>query len=263
MALANVCEARLTVCHVLDPRAYEMEEARRKAEEGLARLVAEYIPPWIAENLVWEGLVIEGDPTVNIVQEAAERGCDLMVIESRRRPHAAAIFGSTAEAICRETPCPVLVIHANEHDWEGVAAGEIGLKRILAAQDFSPAGDAASAYAAALAQEYQTEFHLLHVAPESYPETPGDRQFVEEQLERTVSAETRLWCTIKPAIRTGKPADQILAYAKEQESDLICVGKHSAGGGLSELFGANTDRILRQAECPVLVAPAAMSAGRG
>ena len=35
---------------------------------------------------------------------------------------------------------------------------------------------------------------------------------------------------------------------------MICMGVRGAGFGLRTLFGSNTDRVLRQAPCPVLIA---------
>ena len=46
----------------------------------------------------------------------------------------------------------------------------------------------------------------------------------------------------------------MLAYAEEQKVDLICMGVRGAGFGLRSLFGSNTDRVLRQAPCPVFIA---------
>jgi nucleotide-binding universal stress UspA family protein len=39
----------------------------------------------------------------------------------------------------------------------------------------------------------------------------------------------------------------------EQDIDLICIGAHGQEFTLGTLFGTNTDRVLRQAPCPVLV----------
>jgi nucleotide-binding universal stress UspA family protein len=46
----------------------------------------------------------------------------------------------------------------------------------------------------------------------------------------------------------------VLAYAEEQKIDLICVGASGTGFGMRALFGSNSDRVLRQAPCPVLIA---------
>jgi nucleotide-binding universal stress UspA family protein len=54
--------------------------------------------------------------------------------------------------------------------------------------------------------------------------------------------------------KEGKHYREVLAYAEEQEIDLICMGVRGAGFDLRALFGSNTDRVLRQAPCPVLIA---------
>jgi hypothetical protein len=55
-------------------------------------------------------------------------------------------------------------------------------------------------------------------------------------------------------VRWGKPYQEVLAYAREQEIDLICLGAKGKNFSMGALFGSNTDRVLRQAPCPVLVA---------
>lgn len=69
-----------------------------------------------------------------------------------------------------------------------------------------------------------------------------------------VPDETKLWCQLKPEIRSGKPSREILAYTDEHNIDLICMGVCGAGFGRQSLFGSNVDRVLRQASCPVLIA---------
>ena len=90
-------------------------------------------------DLNWEGLVAKNVPDVGkaIVQEAAKHKIDLIVMRSRRRPHAAVLLGSTAETVSRTAPCPVLVTHPGEREWVGLSTGEIDLQRILVAHDFS------------------------------------------------------------------------------------------------------------------------------
>ena len=80
-------------------------------------------------DLNWEGLVAKNVPDVGkaIVQEAAKHKIDLIVMRSRRRPHAAVLLGSTAETVSRTAPCPVLVTHPGEREWVGLSTGEIDL----------------------------------------------------------------------------------------------------------------------------------------
>lgn len=89
-------------------------------------------------GLDWKSLVVNCDDTgAAIVREAAKCGADLIVMRSRRRPHRAALLGSTAESVSRTAPCPVLVMHTDERDWVTGVDTKIELKRVLVAYDFS------------------------------------------------------------------------------------------------------------------------------
>ncbi|MDX2032091.1 MAG: universal stress protein [Blastocatellia bacterium] len=209
-----------------------------------------------------ELLIREGDPDDEIPQLASEQRVDLIVMNSRRRPKTAALLGSTAEAVCRTAPCPVMVIHPNEREFVGATTGEIDLKRILVAHDFSNDSELAVRYAASLAQENQAEMHMLHVIPHltavamsaAAPLIEEEFQRASRLLQQAIPTETHLWCEVKHAVRQGQPYREILNYADEQEIDLICLGVHGAGFAMRALFGSNADRVLRQAPCPVLIA---------
>ncbi len=232
-------------------------------EEGLAN----HLGLSDFSRLDWEGLIVENGRDVGeeIVREAAERRVDLIVMRSRRRPREAALLGSTAERVCRTAPCPVLVTHPQEQEWVGMTTGEIDLRRVLVAYDFSNDSELALRCGTSLAQEFQTELHLLHVlAP---PEGDGpevawgagcaDNAYhaAARRLQQAVPSEVHLWCKrIVNAARWGKPYQEILSYAREQEIDLICMGASGTNFGMGALFGSNVDRVLRQAPCPVLVA---------
>ncbi len=262
IALARAYEAHLLACHCLDPVRFADESARAETRRQLEELIREFTPHAAPPSFRSEGLVIEGDPTLDITKEAERRRGDLIVMQSRRRPIAAAILGSNAEAICRNTPCPVLVTHTDERDWAGLSTGEIHLKRVLSAHDFSPGSETALSYAISLAQEHQAELHLIHIvlfeALGLVAAPAGDEseiQLMKRLLEEAVPAEVRLWCEVRVVVKGGQPSDEVLAYAEKQQIDLICLGKHGKGAGLTLLFGSNTDRVLRHARCPVLVAP--------
>ena len=215
-------------------------------------------------GLAWKSLVITCDDTGEaIAREAARYGVDLIVMRSRRRPHRAALLGSTAESVSRTAPCPVLVMHTDERDWVTGADTRIELKRVLVAYDFSDYSELALNYALSFAQEYQAELHLLHVLPpftlnESeiswYPlGREGTYHKAAHRLQKAIPPEAYLWCDIKHAVSEGQPYREILNYAEKNKIDLICLGAHGAGFGMRALFGSNVDRVLRQAPCPVLV----------
>lgn len=269
VALANSYDAKLYLCYCADG-AHVMNHPLSDAEiEKIRRSFANSIIQHLGHadfgKIDWEGIVIEGssDRSDAITTEAAERRVDLIVMRSRRRPHRAALLGSMAEAICRTAPCPVLVTHPHEREWVGRTTGQISLERVLVAHDFSDGSELALGYALALAQEYQTEFHLLHVLPEleDGPEimwTPANRETIYQnamrRLQGAVTGEAGLWCNIKPAVRWGKPYREILAYAEDNSIDLISIGAMGTNHGMAALFGSNVDRVLRQSPCPILIA---------
>src|ERR1041384_3880553 len=166
LTLARAYEATLLLCHCVDylpPADAEAINARVRAE--FAELIAYHLNSGDCAKMEWQSIVIEGggQTAAAITREAAERGVDLIVMRSRRRPRAAALLGSTAEAVSRTAPCPVLVTHPHEREWVGRTTGAINLRSILVAYDFSDDAELALRYGLSLAQEYQAEVHLLHV----------------------------------------------------------------------------------------------------
>lgn len=198
-----------------------------------------------------------------IMMQAQKERADLIIMRSRRRPHRAALLGSTAESVCRSAPCPVLVMHSDEHEFVNDDL-KVDPKRILVAYDFSDYAELALKYGLSIAQEHQAELHLLHVLPSRSVSDPEIAWYPAKgnsayhaaacRLQRVVPEETHLWCGVKTAVSEGSPYREILNYAEQNEIDLISVGAHGAGFGMRALFGSNVDRIVRQAPCPVLVA---------
>jgi nucleotide-binding universal stress UspA family protein len=181
------------------------------------------------------------------------------------------LLGSTAETVSELASCPVLVTHPREREWVGMGTGQIDLQRILVACDFSPDSELALNYGFSLAQEYQAEVHLLHVLGQAGQEEPelawssssesSAYKFVAQKLQQAVPKEAYLWCNIVSAVRVGKAHEEVLAYAKENEIDLICMGASGDDSTLSKVLGSNVDRVLREAPCPVFIArPSIVSA---
>jgi len=253
VAFARAYNAKLYLCYVAEnPEALEPEQVNNFFLESIAPYISVTDVPWIH----WDGIIAKGEAEEVIPKLAAEHNIDLIIMRSRRRPYGAMLLGSTAEAVCHTATCPVLVTHPQEQEWVDLA-GEIKLKQILVAYDFSEHSDLALSYGLSLAQEFQTELHLMNVAPNSLDTLSEDKELDKnkaiEHLRGRIPAEAHLWAKITPVITTGKPYHQILAYAQENNIDLICIGAHGIEDNSWALFGSNADRVLRQAKCPVLI----------
>ena len=270
VALTSAYDAKLYLLYCKEVKSDGNENGRNAAGIETVPLFTESLAPHLGLNtfcnLDWQGLVAENVDDVGkaIVDEAAKQKIDLIVMRSRRRPHAAVLLGSTAETVSRTAPCPVLVTHPGEREWVGLTTGEIDLHRVLVAHDFSPDSELASEYGISLAQEYQAELHLLHVLTKEEQEDPevawshvgleSVYKSAARQLQEAVPKEVYLWCRVVNSVRCGKAYEEVLAYAKQHEIDLICMGASGIHFMLGVLFGSNVDRVLRQAPCPVLIA---------
>lgn len=252
LALSRAHEAELILLYCTE---------RLDGKEQLFDSVSDYIDPSDSRCQ----LVVSPADHVDeeIMRQAQEKRVDLIVMRSRRRPHRAALLGSTAESVSRSAPCPVLVMHSDEQEFIDDDL-KVDPKRILVAYDFSDYSELALKYGLSIAQEHQSELHLLHVlSPRSvnepeiawYPSKGNSAYHTAAcRLQRVVPDEVHLWCGVKTAVSEGNPYREILNYAEKHEIDLISVGAHGAGFGMRALFGSNVDRVLRQAPCPVLVA---------
>lgn len=264
IALARAYNAELLLLHCDLTGAQTQSDNEDRAAEIIRSALQKHSGSADLSGLDWKSLVVTCDDAGDAISREAARYCvDLIVMRSRRRPHRAALLGSTAESVSRTAPCPVLVMHSDERDWVYGSDTKIDLKRVLVAYDFSDYAELALNYALSFAQEYQSQLHLLHVLPpftldESeiswYPlGQEGTYHQSARRLQKAVPPEAHLWCDIKHVVAEGQPYREILSYAARNDIDLICLGAHGAGFGMQTLFGSNVDRVLRQAPCPVLV----------
>lgn len=267
VALSRAYEAELLLLHCSQetPNGDE-EKVNKQINQLFTASLAPHLGLALPGNLNWVGLIRNGVDNVGeaIVREAVIQKVDLIVMRSRRRPRAAVLLGSTAETVCRNSPCPVLVTHPLEREWVGMSTGEIDLNRVLIAHDFSRDSAMAMNFGLSLAQEFQAEVHLMHVLATAGREEPelawssasggNAYTFTAHQLQQTLPKEVHLWCNFVNVVRCGKPYEEILKYAREHETDLICMGTSGSDWTVGKFFGSNVDRVLREAPCPVLVA---------
>lgn len=271
VSLASVYDANLLLCHCAGAPALLVSTAIPTNGGDYSQVrtsMAESLAPLIARTRRakprFEVIVAEGGKDVGeeIVSTARDRRVDLIVMRARRS-RVAALLGSTAEQVSRTASCPVLVIHADETaEANSRLPGEFA--RVLVSHDFSSSSELALSYALSIAQKFRAELHLLHVLPEPEEneaaiawnegsvETAYQRAM--RRLQFSVPDEIYKRCKVTQVVRWGKPYREVLAYAKEQDVGLVCMGALGRDFGLQALFGSNVDRVLRQTSCPTLVA---------
>jgi nucleotide-binding universal stress UspA family protein len=142
----------------------------------------------------------------------------------------------------------------------------IDLKRILLPTDFSKYSRAAVAYAAAFADKFGAEIHLLHVVqnvavflPDMVnvmpPVMPSFEQMtgaVRDAMRKLIAEEKLERFQVHQEIVEGTPFYEIIRLAKEKDIDLIIMGTHGHSGLTHVLLGSVSEKVVRKAPCPVL-----------
>jgi len=135
---------------------------------------------------------------------------------------------------------------------------------ILAAVAFDESGMNALHEAARCAQlRPDAELHLVHVLSEETASGAASELLAlnakllgaPEQLRRLVDmlGLDRPF-RVTAHLRAGQPSDCILQTAVDLDADLLVVGTRKRRGMEKLIFGSSTERVLRHAHCPVLVA---------
>src|SRR3954465_12526073 len=128
--------------------------------------VKELLTDPLFQGLEVEPVIVEGEPAVEIASAVRDYDIDLVtVVTHGRRGLARALFGSTAEEIIAEAPCPVLTIRPPQHDFVHHRGDktEVRLNRILLATNFRPTSFAAMKTARTIAEATEAELHAVYV----------------------------------------------------------------------------------------------------
>lgn len=136
------------------------------------------------------------------------------------------------------------------------------LRSILVPIDFSKASAKALVYAAALAKQFGAKITPLYVI--ELPEAVGLFQLLLDDDEMEGACRAKLAKFLRKAaipgglvnaavVRKGKPHREIAEAARTLKVDLIVISTHGYTGVNRALLGSVTERVVREASCPVLV----------
>ena len=210
---------------------------------------------------VTEAHLIEGRAADEILDLAERIGADLVVIGSRGLgPVGRIALGSVSEAVIHHSRCPVLVLRG-EDAWPP--------ERVIFGDDGSEAARAAGDLGATLCGRHGARALVLHAYPRllegeaagrgSDPGIVDDELRKAEQifLERSRELESRLGSRPETRLVVGDAAASLLEAAEEDapEGTLVTVGSRGLGAVGRMWLGSVSTKVVRAAECPVLVHP--------
>ena len=231
-----------------------LEQARGLADESRAALTP--------RGLAVEIDVVMGDPRAEIVRQADEWRADLIVLGARGLGRIKRLLlGSVSLAVARHASCPVLVVKGRPRK----------LASVLIAMDGSDESFQAVRFLQTLVLPRRTKVRLLSVVERlPYPTTAPAairgqlrrmlkeleaerRGELDKVLEHTAAQLDDRLTRVTRSTPTGTPADEIVAAAKYYDTDLVIVGARGRGGMARLLLGSVSEKVLRDARCPVLI----------
>jgi nucleotide-binding universal stress UspA family protein len=224
-------------------------QASQEAEKALC---------WRASQLgVETAVVVERTSSVHraLLQRIKTTQPDLTVMATHGRQGVShLLMGSVTEKVVQQVHRPVLCIRSTEH------AGSLPYRRILVPTDLSLVSRLPFPVGAYLARAFEAEIIGLHVVPSV---TLATLSGVPETRPVVIPSEAHLWkffqadfegIPLTAQVHTGPVWERIVHVARTEKADLIVMSTRGHDSLADRILGSNTERVVRHAPCPVLVA---------
>lgn len=210
---------------------------------------------------------IVGDPAEKIAEEANRLDVDLIIMGSRGRTALAGLFlGSVTTGVLARTKNPILILRNKP-------APEADAMNIGIAVDGSQYGSAAVKYAMRHQELFGegANYLLINVVSDYagavMPDMAGmalpalsEGEVIELQKAEFAEAVDPVrplfakgGVAPKEVCLVGNPGDEIAAFAKKKQLDLLVVGSHGYGRFKSAVMGSTAMRIAAQGDVPILL----------
>lgn len=150
-------------------------------------------------------------------------------------------------------------------------------KKIVVPMDFSASSMAALATASDLAQQYHAEIYLLHVIPMlkittgmEFPTTFNPRQeFLDGAEKDSAKRFAELGSNLasrgieaNSKVEIGNDVvGNVLMVLTQERADLLVISTHGMSGWRPVVFGSIAEKIVKLAECPVLLLRSTQNSG--
>jgi nucleotide-binding universal stress UspA family protein len=265
VSLVKALHARMLILNVLEgPPGLDREfpvntlflkQLQEESDHELAKLAR------LAEKdgIPYETRQVYGKPAAGVVAVAKETVPALVVLGTHGRTgwdHL--LLGSTAEAVVREAPCPVMTVRMVEQEQAD------HIDRLLVPMDFSEFAQEAFEYAAMLAKQLGARIRLVHaMEAAAYPldfalfgvsEEAALRGRIQTRLQELVSVLKADGVDAEVVCEVGTPAEVIVKEAVRFRLGLkgaIVMGTHGRRGLNRLALGSVAEYVVRHAACPV------------
>lgn len=238
----------------------QLMDLSRESFERQARLLEQ-------QGLRVEAKMALGLPHIEILRQAADRQCSLIVLGSQGRSLWAELFlGGTANAVLQSATLPVLLLHLRPVEGQGqtvCAAIECDPRRhVLYPTDFSDTAERAFGYVEEIVKRGANRITVCHVQDKAIlsGKAVNEREEADRiDMERLKRLEHRLRDLgardVAVELLFGAPKQEIVRTAKRGDYSLVVMGTQGRGffGGI--LMGSVAYHVARNVTVPILFIP--------
>jgi nucleotide-binding universal stress UspA family protein len=236
----------------------DVEEGIQRARVMIEELMAEQPVEWRPEIRI-------GEPVAALKNLAGELPVDLVLTASYGLSGwKRLLLGTVVEELAQTLSVPMLVVKSLRDS----GSDPLRLAAIQVCCDLASKADPLFQWAVDLARPFSASLHCVHALEKPIDEgvvDPTTAPYEEVQQMLLNRLHTRLVQqlphdmqtdkAIAAAVVPGTAGDQMVAYAKKHQVDLLIVGVKQQQGIHKRLIGSTTDAALRRAPCPVLTVP--------
>jgi nucleotide-binding universal stress UspA family protein len=255
--LARRFQSEVTLLHVIEIPQYgglefasplydNLPRRRAECEGALEQVVQTHFPGIPSRNIIEVG-----DSAERILDYASQHNPDLILMPT----HGWSVFrefliGGVTAKVLHDAHCPVWTgVHLKPA--KGLSTPAV-LSNITCAIDLGPQSQETLSWAAWFAEEFGARLTVVHVLS-----VLGQHELANlELMKETAEAKLRLLMKGLPTtpcleILMGDPAKAICAHVKESASDLLVIGRGTAGHAFGRLR-SQTYAMIHQSVCPVV-----------
>ena len=227
------------------------QEVRRESNAKLKQTISNLNAPDL--DITFETLL--GAPYIAITHAVQHEGYDLVLAGTRGLSNWAQVFvGSTARLLVRNCPSPVWIVKESHSPPP---------KIVLATTDFSEGSLIAARQGLQIAQQAQSEFHLLHVIEEldeelikRSPHGSPMRNDINDYAKQRLEAFVRLLAVDSSGVTLhlslGTAWQEIARLVQHRHADLVVIGTLGRTGVSRFLLGNTAERVLETCDCSIL-----------
>ena len=248
LKLAWDTNSRLTLFHVNrdldDLNWYDFPSVRATLERWRRLSKESKIPHINHTGIDVEKILGRGkDPSAAILRYLERHPADLIVLATHQLG-GYPFFPSVAEPVARKSGSMTLFIPQSTEGFVSVDDGTLKLEKILIPVDYDPPPRVAVHAAAALVDAVNCEnvsFVAVHIGDD--PTMPP------------IHPPPHSKGTWTHTVRPGNVVEEILKVEQEERPNLIVMPTQGHNGFLDALRGSTTERVIREARCPILAVP--------